>query len=67
MNFANLCSCRPSDGSRFRVVQTFPSDRQVRDLARQCYAQVEAEILKTIRAAITDTNLKRCQSIVRTQ
>jgi len=44
-----------------------PSDRQVRDLARQCYARVEAEILKTIRAAITDTNLKRCQSIVRTQ
>lgn len=42
-----------------------PSDRQVRDLARQCYARVEAEILKTIRAAITGTNLKRCQSIVR--
>ncbi len=42
-----------------------PSDRQVRDLARQCFVRVEAEILKTIRACIAPESLARCQSIIR--
>lgn len=39
-------------------------DRQVRDLARQCHAGVDAAILKAIKAVIPGNAITRCQSVV---
>lgn len=41
-----------------------PGDRQVRDLARQCHASVDAAILKAIKAAIPSGTITRCQAVV---
>ncbi len=41
-----------------------PADRQVRDLARKCYASAEAIILKLVRASIPDQTIARCRSTV---
>lgn len=37
-----------------------PADRQVRDLARKCYAKAEATILAVVRAALADGAIARC-------
>lgn len=41
-----------------------PSDRQVRDLARKCYANVEAAILTTVQATVPANLLARCREVV---
>ena len=41
-----------------------PADRQVRDLARKCYATAEAAILKLVSATIPDQTIARCRSAV---
>lgn len=41
-----------------------PADRQVRDLARKCYASAEAAILKVVEASISGQSIARCRSTV---
>jgi len=41
-----------------------PADRQVRDLARKCYASAEAVILNVVKAAVPHPTIARCRSVV---
>ncbi len=41
-----------------------PADRQVRDLARKCYARVEAAILEQVQSTIPMPTIARCQRAV---
>mgnify|MGYP000926614368 FL=1 len=48
----------------FERKRIIPGDRQVRDLARKCYASAEASILKQVRAAVPAQTISRCRSTI---
>ena len=46
----------------FERKRVIPADRQMRDLARKCYANAEEAILKQVRAAVQANVIARCRA-----
>jgi TnpA family transposase len=54
-----ICACRWLCQNKIII----PGNRQVRDVARKCFATVEAAILKTVKGVVSGTALEQCRRI----